>query len=295
MAFGLLITSDIRLPIHQAPTASISDINITKGTPPLSLNQVSAKGALFESNSSEYLLKVPGTGDFHISNGKDIIYHMTDPELTNNVVTHILASCMAAVLHQRGDIVLHASGIIINGGVILFGGPSGVGKSTAATMMSKSGYPLISDDVTVLRKEGNSYKAWPGYPFSRLWQDSLQNLDISSVGLETSIKSKNKYIVPSEKKNFPCDLNVGVKVNSLLLITLNGSDTYSLQQIKAGQAIIAVSEIIFRKKMCIATNGSDYFFQQLTSLAKYLDIYEFNRPFTQWKPNELKELITTIK
>lgn len=49
---------------------------------------------------------------------------------------------------------LHASCVAINGRAVLIGGPSGSGKSDLALRMLDRGFMLVSDDRTIVRKEG---------------------------------------------------------------------------------------------------------------------------------------------
>ena len=49
---------------------------------------------------------------------------------------------------------LHASTVAINGRAVLITGPSGSGKSDLALRMLDRGFALVSDDRTIVRKEG---------------------------------------------------------------------------------------------------------------------------------------------
>ena len=49
---------------------------------------------------------------------------------------------------------LHASCVAIDGRAVLISGPSGSGKSDLALRMLDRGFKLVSDDRTIVRKEG---------------------------------------------------------------------------------------------------------------------------------------------
>jgi serine kinase of HPr protein (carbohydrate metabolism regulator) len=49
---------------------------------------------------------------------------------------------------------LHASTVALNGRAVLISGPSGSGKSDLALRLLDRGFKLVSDDRTILRKEG---------------------------------------------------------------------------------------------------------------------------------------------
>ena len=50
---------------------------------------------------------------------------------------------------------LHASTVAIEGRAVLISGPSGSGKSDLALRLLDRGFTLVSDDRTIVRKEGN--------------------------------------------------------------------------------------------------------------------------------------------
>ena len=49
---------------------------------------------------------------------------------------------------------LHASCVAIDGRAVLIGGPSGSGKSDLALRLLDRGFKLVSDDRTIVRKDG---------------------------------------------------------------------------------------------------------------------------------------------
>jgi serine kinase of HPr protein (carbohydrate metabolism regulator) len=56
---------------------------------------------------------------------------------------------------------IHASTVASNGRAVLIGGPSGSGKSDLALRLLDRGFTLVSDDQTLLRREGDRLIASP--------------------------------------------------------------------------------------------------------------------------------------
>jgi serine kinase of HPr protein (carbohydrate metabolism regulator) len=50
---------------------------------------------------------------------------------------------------------LHASTVALNGRAVLISGPSGSGKSDLALRLLDRGFTLVSDDQTIVRKDGD--------------------------------------------------------------------------------------------------------------------------------------------
>lgn len=58
-------------------------------------------------------------------------------------------------LVERDHSFVHASGVVTDGGAVLFTGDGGVGKtSTSATLVREDGLRLVSDDVTIVSSDG---------------------------------------------------------------------------------------------------------------------------------------------
>lgn len=71
---------------------------------------------------------------------------------------------MRAVLMDRGVVFLHAARISAGGRGILFCGPSGMGKTTQATLwQAEAGAELLSNDRTLVRPMAGKWMAF-GYP-----------------------------------------------------------------------------------------------------------------------------------
>jgi hypothetical protein len=66
------------------------------------------------------------------------------PEVIPVIITGLL---VALILELRGQCVLHASAVEIDGLAVAFVGLSGQGKTTVATMLCVEGAPLVTDDV----------------------------------------------------------------------------------------------------------------------------------------------------
>lgn len=98
-----------------------------------------------------YLLRFYDCGEFVISADLDHVEVRRDPQGRHEVLSILLAgTCLSFILGLRGDTVLHASAVEIDGQALAFVGQSGRGKTTMAALMCAAGARLVTDDVLVV-------------------------------------------------------------------------------------------------------------------------------------------------
>jgi hypothetical protein len=85
----------------------------------------------------------------------------------------LLGPVMGTLLRQRGNLVLHASSVAIDGRAVAFIGHKGFGKSTTAASLQARGHPLVADDVLPVTVNGSA-TVWPGYPQLKLWPEAAK-------------------------------------------------------------------------------------------------------------------------
>lgn len=90
-------------------------------------------------------------GEFHFSADLDRVEVCPDPDGRHEILPILMAGTVGAMLLTlRGNTVLHASAVAVDGRVVAFVAPSGGGKSTLAALLCKQGAELVTDDVLVV-------------------------------------------------------------------------------------------------------------------------------------------------
>ena len=90
--------------------------------------------------------------------------------------TYLLGPVFGWLLRLRGTLALHASVAALEGRAAAFAGPAGMGKSTAAAVLARAGWEVLSDDVAALDERGGGFRVRPAYPRVRLWPDAAEAL-----------------------------------------------------------------------------------------------------------------------
>ncbi len=179
---GLAVSSDAEMPglYADAPGAEAADVVVGRADVPLSLEDASAVGPTWAMAPGRFLLRVPGIARFLLTEGRAIAYQAEAAAEPGDVAAFLLGTAFGILLHQRGLVVLHASGVEIDGRAALFLGASGAGKSTLAAALGRRGHALVTDDFCVVRlnAEGRPVVS-PDGRLPKLWAQAIKQLDLA--------------------------------------------------------------------------------------------------------------------
>jgi hypothetical protein len=178
-AYGLGIASQIPLPELMSKKVNIDAVLLLKSFGkshelPKKRNNNNSLNFIYYS-PQDICFTWNGEPLFRVKNGKEII--VNSETYINNVLFRslILGQGMGVLLHQRGHLILHCSGVEINGGVVAFGGWPQDGKSTIVAALNKKGYPLVVDDVLAIKFDSkNKPLVLPGFPRIKLYEDVIE-------------------------------------------------------------------------------------------------------------------------
>lgn len=180
-AFGLMFKSCIEHPefIPEKETEHV-DCTITFGEVPKKLRSPENTGGVYQTKGKQFLLKVENVGRYLVENGNSIRIDRAPDASQREMIIFLWASAVAALLHQRGMIIIHGSAVKTGNSAVIFSGRSGSGKSTFASAFSTLNDSLIiSDDISAIRINENGIPmVLPGYPMLKLWRDSSEKFGI---------------------------------------------------------------------------------------------------------------------
>jgi hypothetical protein len=98
-----------------------------------------------------YVFRFHGLCEFHVSKEGSAVRCYPGPRIDDDFLHVLMGGAVAALLVAlRGRAVLHASAVTTGDETIVFTGPSGMGKTTAAALSCAAGARFISDDVVSL-------------------------------------------------------------------------------------------------------------------------------------------------
>jgi hypothetical protein len=199
-AYRLLFATTIPIPEMMTADApdprrgSAPDVVIATGDFPDELPDSLGSSAVHEVNADALLLRVAGVGRYLVRDGREILIDPDPAATMHDVRVYLLGTCIGALLHQRGFLVLHASGVATEAGCVLFAGASGAGKSTLLAELLRRGYRMVVDDVCAVRFDAADQPiVVPSYPRTRLWADAAARFAIDTSNLRRTRPSWDKF------------------------------------------------------------------------------------------------------
>ncbi len=117
-----------------------------------------------------YIVRIPDLADFVIDDEGTRVRVAGGPDTPDDTLRHLLLDLiLPLVMTNRGELVLHASGVLLARGAVLFIARSGSGKSTIAAALGAGGARVVADDAIALRESGEGLLAIGAYSGLRLW------------------------------------------------------------------------------------------------------------------------------
>lgn len=123
---------------------------------------------------SGYVVRYEDRADFLLDRDRRTIIcdDDTDSGCPDEMMRHFLLDQIVPLMLSLDAPVLHASSVVIDGGMAVFIGPGGAGKSTLAVALGRLGHPVGSDDGLLLASMDGEVLGIPAYAGARLCADS---------------------------------------------------------------------------------------------------------------------------
>lgn len=198
---GLNVASDIALPgLIEGRTGAPAEVTIRRGQVPDRLDDVSASGPTWQAGPRRFLLHIPGIAHFLLADGREIVFAPASEESMSDIPIFLVGTVFGILLHQRGQIVLHASAVQVDGRAVLFCGSSGAGKSTLAAAFAQRGYALVTDDLCSISLGAHGGPiVHPDGRHLKLWAQAIERLDLNETRGERVRPKLQKYYVAPER------------------------------------------------------------------------------------------------
>ena len=274
---GLAVSSEFPLPeLAPCELSNPSDVRIIRDTVPESIPD--GVQVMFEAwvTPGLVLLDIPSVGRILAVEGREIRVDPAPDVRPEDLRLFILGSAFGAIYLQRGLFPLHASVIVVRGQAVAFAGDPGTGKSTLAAWMNAQGYPVLTDDVCVIRLDGDRGPiACPSFPRIKLWKDTLAELGLNRMGLQRDLSRADKYHLSpiGEFETGPVPLQ---QINFLSFCE-DGSAP-ELERIPPARAVSLLRDNTYRYQFVSAMGLTEHHFRACTRIGASVAMHRLRRP-----------------
>lgn len=278
VAYGLGVRSAVELPeLHPGsgpPDMSPdvpADVDVGLGSVPDAPRDEAKNGGALRVTPEHACLYFRETAAIRVRAGREITVDAEPGADPAALRACVLGPALGLLLHQRGLLVLHASAVVLRGGVVAFLGRSGHGKSTTAATLHARGCGLIADDVVAVDLTAPGAPiVRPGYPQLKLWPDA-----VAALG---GIPDALPRVLAREEKRARAVAHPGAASWALRrLYVLTDDETLALEPL-AGHA--AAFELLQHSYIAPALPrlGSSHDLAQCVRLAETVPVKRLRRP-----------------
>lgn len=273
---GLSVASDIGLPgLIAGGTDSIPEVTIRRGSVPEALHDANLTGPTWQIAGKQFLLNVPNVARFLLRDGNEIVFAPESEDSVEDVPIFVLGTVFGILLHQREQIVLHASAVEVNGKAVAFCGASGAGKSTLAAALAQRGYRLLTDDVCAITLASNTAPMIHSDGRQlKLWTEAIENLRLENLrGARVSSRLEKFYVEPQRATNKP--LPVGV-----IYMLREASPSYlpGVERANVVDAAVLLRNNAYRPLLVASFEQNEKYFRATAQIASRCGIFVLTRP-----------------
>ena len=138
-----------------------------------------------------------GVGEFRVAaDGRRIVCRPAEASSAESFQVYLLGQALACALVKQAIEPLHATAIVVDDRAVAFLGGSAFGKSTLAASFLGAGYPLLTDDLLIVRESPHGALAYPGPPRLKLFPAiATRVLGRATAGITMNAETA-KLIVP---------------------------------------------------------------------------------------------------
>jgi hypothetical protein len=279
-AFGLTLSLPFPCPVLcQAPEGSIPDVTVIDGQVPKELAAPHAGTPRWQAEPDRFLLRGGRrSGRFLVEGGSLVTLQRSRAAEDEILAFHFLDAVLAAVLRQRGLLVLHAGAAVFpaTAAAIAFSGESGSGKSTTLAALLREGCLFLADDVTALRLCAHSQiEVLPGVPQMHLTEDAAEGLGQDISGLPRYAWRRMKAAVPAKDA-----LAAGTHLlRTLFLLRVSDGRQVRLQTLTGGAKFAALQDCVFGPML---PQEHPSLFPLFAALVEQVAVVRVERPAGQW-------------
>lgn len=220
------------------------------------------------------------SGHFLVREGSDVAIH-PDPHRAHAEVAQALAGIvMGVLLHQRGQLPLHASAVAHGKNGILLLGRRGAGKSTLAAHLHQRGYRVLCDDYCALDlSEEGPIRLMQGTRYLKLEREAVEGLGLAVQALIRLPTKKTKYRYPIDDDTTG---NSPARLRAIVLLASGDRDV--IEPVGSVHALHLLWRFIYRRGYLKGLGLIDAHFRLCSQVAATVPVWQLKRSSAAVEP-----------
>lgn len=275
---GLRVASEIDLAglIERPLGMDPPDVTIRLGAVPPSLEGAHTARATFDIAGDLFLLRIPGIARFLLTAGREMRVEAERGATLSDVAIFITGSVFGILLHQREQVVLHASAVRVGTRAVLFCGASGAGKSTMAAALGQRGYAMLTDDFCAVTIGASGVpQAQSDGRLLKLWARSVEKLDLGARRGTAVRPGLEKFYVEPHAPNEDA-LPIGAVY---VLRETRSSMQDGIEALNLAVAARQVRRNAYRQRMVRLLRQHDRYLKSAAAILGKAGMFYLSRPF----------------
>lgn len=277
---GLIVASPFALPMRSLVAeekAGAPDVTFQLGDIPGGLDQVTHRGASWTANAQTFLLELPGIGRFLAESGKRLTVSPAPGVPLDDILVFVTGTAFAAILYQRGALLLHGSAVVHHNRAHIFCAPSGTGKSTLAGALVEAGATFLADDVCAIEQTGDHARVRADGRCLRLYRDSIERVGLNaSVGQRVRQRLDKFHVGIDQPGRSATDT---AQLGAIFILgNANASSPAGITRMAPLMAAQALLHETYRRRLALAYSSQGSLATVVATLLSHIPVYHFRRP-----------------
>ena len=273
-------------PLALAPAGAIPDVKVADGVVPRTLAAPQAEGNMWQAEPGRFLFRGGSRAGRFLAEGGTCVTLERNPAAEDGMLCfYFLDAVLAAILRQRGLLVLHANAAVTPTGAIAVSGDSGAGKSTTLAALLQHDCTMLSDDITALRLGDDGHvQVLPGVPLLHLSEDAAAGLGHDISGLPRHQWRRMKAAIPTQTAMAAQP----ARLRTLYLLQTHTGDDLRVRTLTGAEKFTAVQGCVYGPLLPQEHPGQ---FPLLAAVAEQVAVLRIERPGALWAVRDVMGVI----
>ena len=288
-AFGLRFDSAVAIRSFAEAPPGPADVVVRWGQVPTSLDDASVRFPAFEASQHTLLLKTGSRLRLLIRDGCEIVVDGYTVSNHDHLELWLISSAVAAILHQRGLLALHASAVLVGNELVVFTGDRGAGKSTLMSALAQRGFPCVADDILAISwspDPGTPPQAFVGLTQARLWRESASLLGVDVHGCPKVAPAIDKHLV-----TWPAASPAPYPIRAIYRLCAEQEGPLEVSALSPLRAVEALVANVYRPGIARALGCNQRIFEGASAVARHASVVQVRRPS---KVDTLAPIVTRV-